>query len=120
MQGILNCAPHCSAVQNDEMAALAGHSPTKQEIAYRLGVPVNKLTQIIKSAQSTISMETPANSSEDSSKIADFIVDEESRNVFENALAEVVKEDEDEPVGQPQSEAINSNIYDESREGNDI
>ena len=55
-----------------------GHSPTKQEIAYRLGVPVNKLTQIIKSAQSTISMETPANSSEDSSKIADFIVDEES------------------------------------------
>ena len=31
-----------------------GHSPTKQEIAYRLGVPVNKLTQIIKSAQSTI------------------------------------------------------------------
>lgn len=55
-----------------------GHSPTKQEIAYRLGVPVNKLTQIIKSAQPTISMETPANSSEDSSKIADFIVDEDS------------------------------------------
>lgn len=55
-----------------------GHTPTKQEIAYRLGVPVNKLTQIIKSAQSTISMETPANSSEDSSKIADFIVDEAS------------------------------------------
>ncbi len=55
-----------------------GHSPTKQEIAYRLGVSVNKLTQIIKSAQSTISMETPANSSEDSSKIADFIVDEDS------------------------------------------
>lgn len=55
-----------------------GHAPTKQEIAYRLGVPVNKLTAIVKSAQSTISMETPANSSEDSSKIADFIVDEDS------------------------------------------
>jgi len=55
-----------------------GHTPSKQEIAYRLGVPVNKLTSIIKSAQSTISMETPANSSEDSSKIADFIVDEDS------------------------------------------
>ena len=53
-----------------------GHTPTKQEIAYRLGVSVNKLTSIIKSAQSTISMETPANSSEDSSKIADFIVDD--------------------------------------------
>ena len=56
-----------------------GHAPTKQEIAYRLGVPVSKLTSIIKSAQSTISMETPANSSsEESSKIADFIVDEAS------------------------------------------
>lgn len=55
-----------------------GHTPTKQEIAYRLGVPISKITSIIKSAQSTISMETPANSSEDSSKIADFIVDEDS------------------------------------------
>lgn len=55
-----------------------GHTPTKQEIAYRLGVPVSKLTAIVKSAQSTISMETPASSSEDSSKIADFIVDEDS------------------------------------------
>ena len=55
-----------------------GHTPTKHEIAYRLGVPVNKLSAIVKSAQSTISMETPASSSEDSSKIADFLVDEDS------------------------------------------
>ncbi len=55
-----------------------GHTPTKQEIAYRLGVPVNKLSAIVKSAQSTISLETPASSSEDSSKIADFLVDEDS------------------------------------------
>lgn len=55
-----------------------GHAPTKQEIAYRLGVPVSKLTAIVKAAQSTISMETPATSSEDSSKIADFIIDEDS------------------------------------------
>lgn len=53
-----------------------GHAPSKQEIAYRLGISVSKLNSIIKSAQSTISMETPANSAEDSSKIADFIVDE--------------------------------------------
>ena len=53
-----------------------GHSPTKQEIAYRLGISINKLSSIIKSAQSTISMETPANNSDDSSKIADFIVDD--------------------------------------------
>ncbi len=52
-----------------------GHPPTKQEIAYRLGLPVSKLTSIIKSAQSTVSMDTPATADEDSSKIADFIVD---------------------------------------------
>ena len=55
-----------------------GHAPTKQEIAYRLGVPVSKISAIVKSAQSTISMETPASSAEDSSKIADFIIDEAS------------------------------------------
>lgn len=52
-----------------------GHPPTKQEIAYRLGLPVAKLTSIIKSAQSTVSMDTPVTSDDDSSKIADFIVD---------------------------------------------
>lgn len=52
-----------------------GRTPTKQEIAHRMGLSVQKLTSIIKSAQSTISMDTPATSDEDSSKIADFIVD---------------------------------------------
>ena len=73
-----------------------GHTPTKQEIAYRLGVSVNKLTSIIKSAQSTISMETPASSSEDSSKIADFIVDDstitpDSRVSQENLFEDIRK-----------------------------
>ena len=73
-----------------------GHTPTKQEIAYRLGVSVNKLTSIINSAQSTISMETPASSSEDSSKIADFIVDDstitpDSRVSQENLFEDIRK-----------------------------
>ena len=73
-----------------------GHPPTKQEIAYRLGVPVSKLSAIVKSAQSTISMETPASSSEDSSKIADFIVDEstiapDSRVSQENLFDDIRK-----------------------------
>lgn len=73
-----------------------GHTPTKQEIAYRLGVSVNKLTSIIKSAQSTISMETPASSSEDSSKIADFIIDDstitpDSRVSQENLFEDIRK-----------------------------
>lgn len=79
-----------------DLATEFGHTPTKQEIAYRLGISVNKLTSIIKSAQSTISMETPANSSEDASKIADFIVDEvsvapESRVSQENLFEDIHK-----------------------------
>ena len=73
-----------------------GHTPSKQEIAYRMGVPVSKITSIIKMAQSTISMETPATSSEDSSKIADFIVDEatvapDSRVTQENLFEDITK-----------------------------
>lgn len=58
-----------------DMTTELGRTPTKQEIAYRLGISVSKLNQIIKSAQPTISMETPANQKDDSSKIADYIVD---------------------------------------------
>ena len=58
-----------------DLTSELGRTPTKQEIAYRMGVTVQKLTSIIKSAQSTISMDTPATNDEESSKIADFIVD---------------------------------------------
>ena len=71
-----------------------GHTPTKQEIAYRLGVPVSKLTSIVKAAQSTISMDTPARSDEDATKLSDFIVDEstitpDSRVSQENLLEDI-------------------------------
>ena len=75
-----------------------GRTPTKQEIAYRLGITVSKLTQIVKSAQSTISIETPASNSqkEDSTKIADYIVDEsattpDSRVSQESMLVDIQK-----------------------------
>src|SRR5574344_195394 len=74
-----------------------GRTPTKQEIAYRLGVPVTRLSSIIKSAQSTISMDTPASSDDDSSsKISDFIVDDvsiapDSRASQENLFAAIRK-----------------------------
>ncbi len=79
-----------------DLATELGHTPTKQEIAYRLGVPVSKITSIIKSAQATISMESPATTDEESSKIADFIVDEttiapESRVTQENMSEDVSK-----------------------------
>ena len=74
-----------------------GHTPSKQDIAYRLGVSVNKLTAIIKAAQSTISMDTPTTSDEDSAgKISDFIIDEatiapENRVSQENLFDDIRK-----------------------------
>lgn len=58
-----------------DLTSELGRTPTKQEIAYRMGISVQKLTAIIKSAQSTVSMDTPATADEESSKISDFIVD---------------------------------------------
>ncbi|MBQ7374295.1 MAG: sigma-70 family RNA polymerase sigma factor, partial [Clostridia bacterium] len=52
-----------------------GREPTPEEIATRVDMPVNKLVALMKSSQSTISIETPANQKDETSKIADFIVD---------------------------------------------
>ena len=70
-----------------------GRTPTKQEVAYKLGLSVSKLTSIIKSAQSTISIETPANQKEDSTKIADYIVDESTIAPAERVSQENLFED---------------------------
>ncbi len=53
-----------------------GRMPTKEEIAEKMNMQTSKLTQLLKAAQGTISIETPANQKDDSSKIADYIVDE--------------------------------------------
>ncbi len=53
-----------------------GTAPTKEEIAYKIGMPVSKLTALIESAQGTISMESPANQKDENTKLSDFIVDE--------------------------------------------
>lgn len=79
-----------------ELLTELGRTPTKEEIAYRIGVSVSKLSALMKSAQSTISIETPANQKDDASKIADFIVDEsdltpDSMVTSENLLGDVEK-----------------------------
>ena len=53
-----------------------GRIPVKQEIADKMGIPVSKLTSIIKATQSTISIDTPTGQKDDSNKINDYIVDE--------------------------------------------
>ena len=59
-----------------ELSTELNRVPTKEEIAARVDMPVNKLVQLMKSSQSTISIETPANQKDETSKIADFIVDD--------------------------------------------
>ncbi len=53
-----------------------GTAPTKEEIAYKIGMPVQKLSALIESAQGTISIESPANQKDENTKLSDFIVDE--------------------------------------------
>jgi len=59
-----------------ELSTELNRMPTKEEIAAKINMPLSKLSALMKSAQSTISIETPANQKDESSKIADFIVDE--------------------------------------------
>ncbi len=53
-----------------------GTAPTKEEIAYKIGMNPQKLSALIESAQGTISMESPANQKDENTKLSDFIVDE--------------------------------------------
>lgn len=59
-----------------ELTIQNGFAPGKEEIAYKVGMPLSKLNQLIESAQSTVSIEAPVNQKDDNAKIADFIVDE--------------------------------------------
>lgn len=79
-----------------DLTTESGKVPSKEEIAYRVGIPVSKLTSLIKAAQSTISIETPATTKDDSSKLGDFIVDEstvspDSRVSQENLFEDIQK-----------------------------
>jgi len=53
-----------------------GVPPTREDIAQRLGISVTKLSSLIKSAQDTISIESPTTAKDDNAKLGDLIVDE--------------------------------------------
>ncbi len=70
--------------------------PTKEEIAERIDIPVSKLRAVMKSAQSTISLETPLNKKEEATRIGDFLVDDSSSSpddkvTQENLFSEIRK-----------------------------
>ena len=74
-----------------DLTTKLGRVPTKQEVADSLGINLKKMISIIKSAQSTISIDTPTNQKDDANKIIDYIVDEstispDSRVSDENLL----------------------------------
>lgn len=70
--------------------------PTKEEIAKKLDIPLSKLRAVMKSAQSTISLETPLNKKEDATRIGDFLIDNaslspDSKVTQENLFIEIRK-----------------------------
>lgn len=70
--------------------------PTKEEISERLDIPLSKLRAVMKSAQSTISLETPLNKKEEATRIGDFLIDNSSTSpdtkvTQENLFTEIRK-----------------------------
>ncbi len=70
--------------------------PSKEEIAERLDISVSKLRSVMKSAQATISLETPLNKKEDTTRIGDFLIDNSSSSpdnkvIQENLFNEIRK-----------------------------
>lgn len=68
-----------------------GHDPTPEEIAEEMGIPVEKVRDILKIAQEPVSLETPIGEEEDS-HLGDFIPDEDASEPAEAASYTLLKE----------------------------
>ena len=68
-----------------------GHDPTPEEIAADMGMPVEKVREILKIAQEPVSLETPIGEEEDS-HLGDFIPDEDASEPAEAASFALLKE----------------------------
>jgi len=68
-----------------------GHDPTPEEIADDMGIPVEKVREILKIAQEPVSLETPIGEEEDS-HLGDFIPDEDASEPAEAASFTLLKE----------------------------
>jgi RNA polymerase primary sigma factor len=68
-----------------------GHDPTPEEIAEDMGLPVEKVREILKIAQEPVSLETPIGEEEDS-HLGDFIPDEDASEPSEAASFTLLKE----------------------------
>ena len=68
-----------------------GHDPSAEEIAAEMGMPVDKVRDILKIAQEPVSLETPIGEEEDS-HLGDFIPDEDAREPSEAASFSLLRE----------------------------
>ena len=68
-----------------------GHDPSAEEIAAEMGMPVEKVREILKIAQEPVSLETPIGEEEDS-HLGDFISDEDASEPSEAASFSLLKE----------------------------
>ena len=75
-----------------------GHDPTPEEIAADMGLPVEKVREILKIAQEPVSLETPIGEEEDS-HLGDFIPDEDASEPAEAASFTLLKEQLAEVLG---------------------
>ncbi len=75
-----------------------GHDPTPEEIADDMGMPVEKVREILKIAQEPVSLETPIGEEEDS-HLGDFIPDEDASEPAEAASFTLLKEQLSEVLG---------------------
>ena len=76
-----------------DLTTKLGRVPTKQEVADSLGLSLKKMNSSIKSAQSTISIDTPTNQKDDANKIIDYIVDESTMSPDNRVSDENLLED---------------------------
>ena len=68
-----------------------GHDPTPEEISQEMGMPVDKVREILKIAQEPVSLETPIGEEEDS-HLGDFIPDEGASEPSEAASFTLLQE----------------------------
>ncbi len=68
-----------------------GHDPSPEEIAEEMGIPVQKVREILKIAQEPVSLETPIGEEEDS-HLGDFIPDDDAPEPAEVASFTLLKE----------------------------
>ena len=71
-----------------------GYEPSEEVIAEKMGLPVERVREIMRVAQEPVSMETPIGPEEDS-RLMDFIKDEDALAPDEAALKTITNEDID-------------------------